>query len=470
MTTVETRAAGILLHLTSLPGPVEEALGAPAHAFLDWMERAALRYWQVLPIGPPDPSHSPYSALSDRAGNPRWVPRDSAGERTEQRAEDEAAWAAWKAAPEQRWLDDWVLFAALKERFEGAPWWHWNEGLKRRDASALAAARQELAERVEAHGRIQFRFHQAWTRLHRAARDRGVRLLGDLPMYPARDSAEVWARPDLFELDGDLHPVAVAGVPPDYFSADGQRWGNPLYRWERHREEGFAWWIERIRHQLRRFDGLRLDHFRGFASYWRVPAEAPTAAGGTWVPGPGLAFFETLRDSLATERKLPLILEDLGEVTPDLVTLRDRLTGPDWGLPTLRVLQFGFAEDNEHTPHRLTPTTVVYTGTHDNDTSAGWYHQLPEDTQRRVRLYTGCGERDPASMARALVRLAYTSVANLAILPMQDVLGLGSEARMNTPGTATGNWSWQLTAPPPASLAEALRRLAAVSGREGGGR
>jgi 4-alpha-glucanotransferase len=430
-------------------------------AFLDWLAEAGLRYWQVLPVGPPDPSGSPYSALSDRAGNPAWVAAEG--------QEDGEEFDIWRR--ESHWLEDWALFAALKERFGGAAWWRWEPALMRREPAALAAIRQEMGERIEAHARAQFRFHRAWQTLRQEAHHRGICLIGDLPMYPALDSAEVWARPDLFELDADLRPLAVAGCPPDYFNQDGQHWGNPLYRWPRHRDEGYAWWIERVRHQLGLFDGLRLDHFRGFASYWRIPAQAATAAEGAWVPGPGLEIFEALRAELSPESPespLPLILEDLGELTPDVAALREVLNGPAWRIPTMGVLQFGFDDGSDHAAHRLTPTQVVYTGTHDNNTSAGWYASLPPQAQERVRLYTGCGGCTPEGVARALVRLAFTSVADTAIVPLQDVLGLGEEARMNLPGTAEGNWGWRLAEPPLLEAARALRRLVEVSERLGG--
>jgi 4-alpha-glucanotransferase len=494
----QPRTSGVLLHVTSLPGRFGCGdLGPEAERFLDLLAAAGQGLWQVLPLGPTSMADSPYGALSTFAGNPLLVSPERlaedgllaahdlaaapahdtaradftaaratrakllqrAFERLEARAvpafaEDLAAWAE---APEQAtWLDDWTLFAALRTRLERAPWPAWPEELRRRRADALAAARRELAADLRFHRFVQYAFHRQWARLRARAERHGVRLFGDLPIYLAGDAAETWARPDLFELDEEGRPTRVAGVPPDYFSADGQLWGNPLYRWERARAEGYAWWIERLRAQLRWFHLVRLDHFRGFAGYWEVAAGAATAREGRWVDGPGRELFDALGAALG---ELPLVAEDLGEITDDVVALRRAL-----GLPGMRVLQFGFGDGtSDHRAHRLEPETVVYTGTHDNDTTAGWFATAPEAERRRALDYLGCAEDE---VPWALVRQAWTSVAEVALAPAQDLLGLGGEARMNRPGIAGGNWTWRLR--PGAfddALVARLRRLTEVGER-----
>jgi 4-alpha-glucanotransferase len=488
----------VLLHPTSLPGPHGVGdLGGEAESFLDWAAAAGQTVWQILPLGPTSWGHSPYGSLSAFAGNPLLVspdrlleegllPRPALGRVPELPADhvDFAAAGAWKdqvlrashahlaehapqrireayaafvESPDQaEWLDDWALFAALKARFDGRAWTEWDPELRRRDAAALARARRELAAEIDFHRYAQFVFHRQWERLRGEARRRGIEILGDLPIYVAGDSAEVWARPDLFALDDLGRPTVVAGVPPDYFSATGQRWGNPLYRWDRMRAEGYAWWIARLRANLRRADRVRLDHFRGFVAYWEVPASEPTAVGGRWVAGPGVELFAALRAALG---ELPLVAEDLGVITPDVEALRDALE-----LPGMKVLQFAFGElDGVHAPHRHRRRSVIYTGTHDNDTTRGWHARLGAEERARVHAYLGTTGDGPHW---DLVRAAYTSVAELAIVPLQDLLGLGSEARMNTPAEAAGNWSWRLRPGAlGAELAERLRRLAALTGR-----
>jgi len=473
----QRRTSGILLHVTSLPGRFGCGdLGPGAERFLDQLAAAGQGLWQVLPLGPTSMGDSPYGALSTFAGNPLLVSPERLAEdglldagtldaalpapggaridfaaaratraellrRAFERLEAGAApafgeqLAAWAAAPEQApWLEDWALFAALRTRFERAPWTDWPDDLRRRRPEALAAARHELAVHLRFHRFVQYAFHRQWARLRGAAEARGIRLFGDLPIYLAGDAADVWTRPDLFELDEHGLPSRLAGVPPDYFAADGQLWGNPLYRWERARAEGYAWWIARLRAQLTWFHLVRLDHFRGFAAYWEVPAGSATARDGRWVDGPGRALFDALRAALGG---LPLVAEDLGEITDDVVALRRAL-----GLPGMRVLQFGFADGkSDHRPHRLEPGIVVYTGTHDNDTTAGWFAAAPEAERRRALDYLGCTENE---VPWALVREAWTSVAEVAVAPVQDLLALGTEARMNRPGVAGGNWSWRL--------------------------
>ena len=440
------RAAGLLLHPTSLLRD-GRGLAEDARPALAWASRAGFSVWQVLPVGPPGHAGSPYDAQSVFAGDPSWFPVHAG----------RSGYDAFVAA-QASWLDDWCLYAALKERYRGAPWISWDEPLRRREPAALADAAATLSRDLERHRRAQFAFETGWSTLRAEAREAGISLLGDVPIYPALDSADVWAHQDLFHLDELGAPTKVAGVPPDYFTDTGQLWGNPIYRWDRAQETGFAWWISRLKRGLELHDVLRLDHFRGFAGYWAVPAGSETAEPGAWEPGPGGALFETVLHALGS---LPLVAEDLGHITEDVVALRKA-----FGLPGMRVLQFAFGPaDGGHAPHRLTRDTVVYTGTHDNDTTHGWFVSLDDDARRRVLDYVGGSADD---VAWSFIRAAYTSVADLAIVPMQDVLGLGAEARMNVPGVAHGNWGWRL---PDGALSEEtaarLRRLAEVSGRVG---
>ena len=493
------RAAGVLLHPTSLPGGYGIGeLGDHVVAFLDWAQSAGMRIWQVLPLNPPGYGASPYGCLSSFAGNPLLisaqrllqeelldpddvaeVPRfsdehvefDAVGaykfgllrtswERFQKRATGElrAALAAFITSDEQQeWLDDYTLFMALKEAAGGAPWWEWEEPLIMRDAKAIARARKELAGEVRFWEYVQFLFFRQWEIVRDAAHARGIQIMGDVPIYVANDSADVWGNRELFQLDERGTPTVVAGVPPDYFSATGQRWGNPLYRWDVMRETDFRWWIARVRTNLRFADVIRLDHFRGFAAYWEIPADETTAVHGRWMPGPGNALFDALRVALG---ELPLVAEDLGFITEDVHELRRSV-----GLPGMRILQFAFAQsDSPHLPHRYDPQTVAYTGTHDNDTARGWFDHAPEDERENALQYLGCATSE--DIAWGLIRAAYTSVAETAIVPVQDILGLGSEARMNTPGNGQHNWSWRLDAGA-LTLENALklRRLATLTGR-----
>lgn len=486
------RRAGLLLHPTSLPGRYGVGdLGPVASAFLAWAADAGQSVWQVLPLGPTGMGDSPYGCLSAFAGNPLLVsperlaeegllaPEDlESGESpvsdrvdfdTVRRDRDRTlrtahlrfrrsppGWAVeafdrFCADPaHQGWLDDWALFAALKAAHGGREWTAWEPALRDRDPSALRAAARDLADEAAYHRFCQFLFDRQWAALRGEARRLGIAILGDLPIYPALDSAEVWSDRASFELDAEGRPLRVAGVPPDYFSATGQRWGNPLYRWDRLAAEGFAWWVARLRANLRLADLVRLDHFRGFAAYWAVPADEPTAVHGEWVPGPGRALFDALRREFGP---LPLVAEDLGVITPDVEALRDGL-----GLPGMRVLQFGFGQDSGHSPHEVPVRSVVYTGTHDNDTTRGWFAGLGAAARQRVLDYVG-GEA--SSVAWSLVRTAFTCPAELAIAPLQDVLELGGEARMNLPGRAYGNWSWRVV--PEAVSASHRRRLARLT-------
>ncbi|HUP44302.1 MAG TPA: 4-alpha-glucanotransferase, partial [Thermoanaerobaculia bacterium] len=359
-------------------------------------------------------------------------------------------------AQEREWLDDFALYMAIKEAHDFAPWWEWPAELAHREAAAIRKARRLLHQEVHFQKFIQFLFFRQWRAIREAAAERGITIMGDVPIYVAQDSADVWANRELFQLDEDGAPTVVAGVPPDYFSATGQRWGNPLYRWDVLRESGYRWWISRIRTNLELTDIVRLDHFRGFAAYWEIPAHEPTAIHGRWMPGPGKALFDALQNALGG---LPLVAEDLGFITPEVHELRRAID-----VPGMRVLQFGFGQpDSPHLPHRFEVRSVVYTGTHDNDTALGWFDSAPEAERELAQAYLGDDCRD---ISWALIRAAYTSVAETAIVPVQDVLSLGSEARMNTPGDADHNWSWRLQ---PGALtgehAARLRHLAEITGR-----
>jgi 4-alpha-glucanotransferase len=493
------RAAGVLLHPTSLPsGYGVGDMGDHVIAFLDWAQSAGMRIWQVLPLNPPGYGASPYGCLSSFAGNPMLiaperllrdglldaddvadVPRfdddrvefhlvepykmsllRTAWRRFEEHASDELrdAFRAFVDADEQHeWLRDYALYMTLKERAGGLPWWEWDARFIARDAKALARVKREHADDLRFWEFVQFLFFRQWKSVCDAAHARGIRIMGDVPIYLARDSADVWSHPELFQLDERGEPIVVAGVPPDYFSATGQRWGNPLYRWDVMRETGYRWWIARVRTNLRLADLIRLDHFRGFSAYWEIPAEEPTAVHGRWMPGPGNALFDALSEALG---ELPLVAEDLGFITEDVHELRRSV-----GLPGMKILQFAFAQDDSpHQPHRYEAATVAYTGTHDNDTARGWFDHASTQERENALEYVGCSTAD--DIAWALIRTMYTSVAEMAIVPVQDILGLASDARMNTPGAQHGNWSWRLRAGALThDSAARLRRLAALTGR-----
>ena len=469
------RASGILLHVTSLPGPFGIGdLGDEAYRFVDFLKAAGQQMWQVMPLGPTGYGDSPYQALSAFAGNPLLIspaqlvadgllPSDALADVPPFPVDrvDYGAVIAWKLpllersfahfqahAPsdqrerfaafcqaERSWLDDFALFMALKVEQAGARWDVWPPPLRTRQPAALAEWANRLAPALQAQRYQQWLFAQQWRRLRAYANARGVRLIGDLPIFVAYDSADVWANPELFHLDAAGQPTVVAGVPPDYFSATGQLWGNPLYRWEAMAERGYDWWIRRLGAALRAFDAIRIDHFRGFVACWEVPAHAATAAEGRWAPGPGEDLFAAAQ---ATLGPLPIIAEDLGLITADVEALRRKL-----GFPGMAVLQFAFGGPASHPylPHNLDRRTVVYTGTHDNDTTLGWYRSAPAAVQDHVRRYLARADHE---IVGALVRAALASVADWAILPLQDVLGLGSEARMNRPGQAAGNWTWRM--------------------------
>lgn len=491
----DRRAAGVLLHPTSLPGRYGIGdLGDEAIAFLDWAASAGMKLWQVLPLNPPGFGYSPYGCLSSFAGNPLLISPQRLLQEGLLEPEDVAEMPVFSAdhvefenaaafkltllrkafsrfasdanveldefasAPEQQeWLDDYALYMALKEGAGGAAWWDWDRELRLWKPDSIASAREELAEEIRFWQFVQWVFFRQWQIVRDAAHERGIRIVGDVPIYVASDSADVWANQELFQLGPDGQPTVVAGVPPDYFSKTGQRWGNPLYRWDVMRENGFRWWVARVKTNLRFADLVRLDHFRGFAAYWEIPASEPTAILGRWMPGPGLALFEAIRKELG---ELPLIAEDLGFITADVLELRRAI-----GVPGMRILQFGFGQDHSpHLPHRYDPQTVAYTGTHDNDTARGWFDTADDDERERALIYLGATDAD--DLPWNLIRAAYTSVADIAIVPVQDILGLDSDARMNTPGKEIDNWSWRLH---PSALtrehSEKLRQLGVISGR-----
>lgn len=451
------RRAGVLLHPTSLPGPsATGTLGNEALRFVDWLVAGGFTVWQTLPLGPPDPYGSPYRLQSAYAGDPRLidparlVELDDLPPRMPLDAIRDAPLEACRAfselaSPVQRrsfaafvrrerkQLLPFALFELLRRRFDDAPWWEWPPDARRRSPRWL---NRVLAEEREGFRSIAFRqylFHLSWASLKRYANARGVYLFGDLPFYVDLNSVEVWWEPHLFRLDEAGRPLAVAGVPPDYFNEDGQLWGNPLYDWEAHERSGFDWWLRRLKLELERFDLLRLDHFRALESYWEVPPEADTAREERWRKAPGERLIETLRAQLGD---VPIVAEDLGLITDEVRALRDRFE-----LPGMVVLQFAFdgLPDNPHRPESHRRLEVVYTGTHDNDTVVGWYASLDDATRGRVAELFGPNPRMPDDMINA----AYESEAQLAMIPLQDLIGLGSEARMNRPGTTEGNWSWR---------------------------
>lgn len=487
--TLTTRASGVLLHPTSLPGPYGVGdLGPEARVFVDFLAEGAQRWWQMLPVVPIGPGYSPYASPSAFAGNPQILSleeivstgllakRDIRPPRglTGSRAKFDAAWAfkepllrraferfegdsgsrdrksfdEFRGAAEA-WLPDYALFEALKTLHGGRPWNEWERSLRLREPGALSRAREAHSGEVRFHEFLQFLFDRQWRALRARANGKGVGLIGDIPIFVARDSADVWANTSVFELDAEGMPLRVAGVPPDYFSATGQLWGNPLYRWEVLRRRGYVWWVLRLRATYARFDAVRIDHFIGFSRFYAIPAGEKTAVNGKYEPGPGADFFEKVLSALGP---VSLIAEDLGSVTPEVKALRDQ-----FGFPGMRVLQFAFSPDGEspsYLPHNHVKRAVVYTGTHDNDTTAGWFrtrNHAPtkaarEAAKREREFCLRYAASDGKEIHWDLIRLAMGSVADTAVFPMQDLLGLGTDARMNLPGSPAGNWSWRLIA------------------------
>jgi 4-alpha-glucanotransferase len=507
------RISGVLMHPTSLPGPYGIGdLGPEAHRFVDWLSDAGQGVWQVLPLGPTGYGDSPYAPFSSFAGNELlispaalvsegFLPADFSFPIFPAASVDYGKVLAWKlplleqaaeafldrAPPEQLmvfedfkrveagWLDDYVLFRSIKAVYdakavkEGAPNSLWNEywqkGLALRDRAALTVWKRDHARDLARREVLQFFFFEQWEALKKHAHNKGVRLFGDLPVFVAQDSSDVWAHRELFDLDARGNPREVAGVPPDYFSEDGQLWGNPLYNWAEHEQEGFRWWISRIRAALRTADFVRIDHFRGFVAYWSIPAGARTARKGVWRKAPGHALFAAVLNALGGE--IPILAEDLGFITDEVRDLRDR-----YKLPGMKILQFGFdAREsgegldprNDFLPHNYPTNCAVYTGTHDNDTLKGWLDKITPEELEFLRDYMGDPKGD---LVRAMVREAWKSVARLALAPLQDLLGLGSEARMNTPATLGGNWTWRLASDVlDARLAGELAEMTRIYGR-----
>jgi 4-alpha-glucanotransferase len=490
------RSSGVLLHVSSLPsyGGIGD-LGPAAHEFIAFLARAKQHVWQVLPLCPTGYGNSPYAGSSAFAGNPAlislefladwgWIDGEriaklagrsgkvdfeeverrkfpllyeAAGNFLDRGLDDDKLAEQWAQFEEfcrsqAGWLNDYALYAVLRRKFQTGAWAEWPEPLRRRDPLALAQAAAEHGRERMIEQALQYAFSKQWDRLRAVAAESAIRILGDVAIFVNMDSADVWVHPEIFELDEDLKPVSIAGVPPDYFSPTGQRWGNPLYRWEVLAGRGFDWWIGRIRRAIELYDIVRLDHFRGFEAYWAIPADEETAINGEWIKAPGLALFGALEAALGP---LPLVAEDLGLITPEVDALRLQL-----GMPGMKVLQFGFSNKGAHThlPHRFTPGTVAYTGTHDNDTTPGWWKTASEAERAAAEALVGPVSRRPAW---PLIRAAQGSVAQIAIVPAQDLLELGSEARMNTPAVSGGNWSWR--APEGCWTKELADRLAALA-------
>jgi 4-alpha-glucanotransferase len=480
------RSSGILLHVTSLPSPGGIGdLGPVARQFIEFLQRTNQCLWQMLPIGPVGYGNSPYQSPSSFAGNPLLVSLEElsaqglltaadlasipttlrfrveyetvgparlrllhlAHQRFCETAnqEDREQFQQFRQE-EEWWLDDFALFSAIKRAHDEEAWMKWEPELVRREPAALREWSARLADQIEFESWVQFQFERQWRDLKQFAHERRVRLIGDVPIFVAHDSADVWANQHLFLLDSLGQPTVVAGVPPDYFSASGQLWGNPLYRWDEHANNNFEWWISRLQHAFERFDILRIDHFRGFESHWEVPGNATDARGGRWVPGSGRALFRAAESALGS---LPVIAEDLGVITPAVEALRD-----EFRFPGLRVLQFAFGDDpkaSDYQPHNYPRNCIVYTGTHDNDTTVGWFNsqagvgttRSDEQVLREREFTLNYVGTDGREIHWDLIRLALSSVADVAIVPLQDVLGLDTASRMNRPGTASGNWDWK---------------------------
>lgn len=465
------RRAGILLHPTSLPGPEGiGTLGETARHFIDRLKESGFSLWQLLPLGPTGYGNSPYSSYSAFAGNPLLIDlRTLIDEGDLDRDEipnppksgrvdfdwlipvktsllrkaairflggdvDERKREFWRFCDSTFWLHDYALFTALHRHFSGRSWNCWPQDIRTRKQPSLDRWSEILGEEIGVEKYLQWQFRRQWGVLKSHAAERGVLIVGDMPIYVAHDSSDVWCNQHLFMLDPNGRPTHRAGVPPDYFSRNGQLWGNPLYRWERHQEDRFGWWTARIRNDLQLFDIIRLDHFRGFSACWGVPSSHRTARGGSWFQTPGYALFDRIHEDIGS---LPFIAEDLGIITPDVEQLRDR-----YRLPGMKILQFAFegGASNPYLPHNHIPDSVVYTGTHDNDTLIGWASLLTPGQCRRITSYFGHETGDLPSL---LLRAALSSVSRFAVIPLQDLLGLGGDARMNVPGSARGNWEWR---------------------------
>ncbi len=494
---INERASGILLHPTSLPGKYGiGTLGKSAYDFIDFLVRAKQQYWQILPLGPTGYADSPYQCFSAHAGNPNLIDLDILIKSRLLHAEDlvdyphfDESRVDYEAVQETRlpllkkayhsfsmyadnvekmayrnflkdqakWINDYALFRAIKANRNQKPWYQWEDPLKKREPEALKAIQSLLHEEIDFHRFLQFLFFRQWMAVKEYAHNHKVKIIGDIPLYVALDSADAWANPEIFEFDSDLNPIRVGGVPPDYFSETGQLWGNPLFRWDVLKETGYIWWIDRIKTNLFLYDIIRIDHFRGFAAYWAVPYAEKTAIKGEWIPCPGKDFFDAMKVEFGD---LPIIAEDLGVMTPDVEELRD-----GFNLPGMKILQFAFdsSEANDYIPHNYIKNCIVYTGTHDNDTVVGWFKNATHEDRKYVLDYINTIETD---IHWSFIRLAWSSVAYTAIIPMQDLLGLDTSARMNLPGTTQNNWQWRVKAGDfTDALTERLAHLTVLYGR-----
>lgn len=471
------RSSGILFHPTSLPGKYGiGTLGKEAYAFIDFLKKSRQKLWQIFPLGPTGYGDSPYQSFSSFAGNPYLIDFDLLIEAHLLSEEDlrdvffgdneeyidygaiynqkypllRRAYENFKSSDNHEmrenlehfkrenasWLNDYSLYISLKNHFNGLPWNEWAHDIKNREHGAMEHYRNELADDIEYHNFIQFLFFKQWGDVKRYANENGIKIIGDIPIFVAADSSDAWANPEIFLFDEERKPVKVAGVPPDYFSATGQLWGNPLYNWQKLKETNYSWWVERVRANLSTCDIIRIDHFRGFEAYWAVPYGDDTAINGQWEPGPGIDLFNAIKSQLG---ELPIIAEDLGLMTQGVIDLREAT-----GFPGMKILGFAFdsGEENDYLPHTYTKNCVVYTGTHDNDTLIGWFQKAKEEDRQFARDYLN--SRSDDEIHWDAIRGAWSSVASMAISPVQDFLGLGSEARINTPGVAAGNWQWRL--------------------------
>ncbi|HEY9803968.1 MAG TPA: 4-alpha-glucanotransferase [Leptolyngbyaceae cyanobacterium] len=493
------RSSGVLLHPTSFPGRFGIGdLGLEAYRFIDFLERSYQQYWQVLPLGPTGYGNSPYMCYSALAGNHLLISPDKlrdegllaeedlanlpnfptdkvdfeqvapikiqllkkACENFKTRASDiQQQKFTGFCATKAYWLDDYALFMALKDTQDNSSWYTWEPAIAKREPEALERVQRQLTDEIFYYKFIQYEFFRQWSELKSYANLRGIEIIGDIPIYVAHDSADVWANPEIFCLDEQTGEVALmAGVPPDYFSATGQLWGNPVYNWEELQKQDFKWWVQRFEAMLDYVDVIRIDHFRGFEAFWTVPQGEETAINGKWVKAPGEELFDVIKQKLG---KLPVLAEDLGVITPEVEALRDK-----YEFPGMKVLQFAFGSDpgNPFLPFNYTSNFVVYTGTHDNDTTLGWFNQASDYEKHNLLLYLGCVS--PEGIHWDLIRLALSSVANQAILPLQDILGLGNEARMNFPSVAKGNWEWRYdTSALTQGLSDRLKVLTKLYGR-----
>ena len=494
-----TRTSGILLHPTSLPSPYGIGdLGKAAYDFIDFLEKAGQHLWQILPLTPTGYGNSPYSSFSAFAGQPLLISPehlekmglleewelDTAPENNEDLVEYDKV-SKWKTQifklafsrfemkedkelkkqyrqfvkENTYWLNDYAIYMACRDMQGQKEWFKWDEKYLKSTQKVKAELKKTLKDEIKYYCFIQFLFYKQWAELKVYANEKGIKIIGDMPLFVSLDSADVWANPKLFQLDSKGYPTKVAGVPPDYFSETGQLWGNPLYNWEVHEKNQFQWWVARVRHQLALSDYLRIDHFRGLESYWAVPAEEETAINGTWVKAPGKALFETIEQELG--KGLPIIAEDLGTITPEVIELRDH-----FGFPGMKILQFAFESEEESSflPHQFTTTNCVcYTGTHDNNTTRGWYDSASEYSRDKVRRYMNT---DANSIHWDFLRTCLGTIADYAIIPMQDILGLGEEGRMNVPGVAENNWAWRYRKEDISDgLAEGLKETTKLYGR-----